>query len=90
MSSRLCCLTNAGLSSDLREALRRWMVWYRDGYSIADAESWIQHTIETTARGDAFHFAMVDHRTEFVGVISIEDVQRETGRAMLGYLDGLG
>ena len=27
-----------------RDALRRWMVWYRDEYSLADAELWIQHT----------------------------------------------
>ena len=68
-----------------RDALRRWMVWYRDDYNLADAESWIQQALESAATGRGFHFAIVDANGEFVGVISVEDVRPESGRAMLGY-----
>ena len=68
-----------------RDALRRWMAWYHDGYDLSDAESWIQHTVDAAATGTGFHFAMVDSTGELVGVISLEDVRPESGRAMLGY-----
>jgi len=68
-----------------RDALRRWMAWYHDDYDLSDAESWIQHTVDAAATGTGFHFAMVDSTGELVGVISLEDVRPESGRAMLGY-----
>jgi len=68
-----------------RDSLRRWMVWYRDEYSLADAESWIQQTLASAAAGTGFHFAIMDANGRLVGVISIEDVNRESGRGMLGY-----
>jgi RimJ/RimL family protein N-acetyltransferase len=61
------------------------MVWYRDDYDLAAAESWIQQTLETAAAGTGVHFAIIDAKGGLVGVISIEDVNRESGRGMLGY-----
>jgi RimJ/RimL family protein N-acetyltransferase len=68
-----------------RPALRRWMVWYQDSYSLAHAEAWIQHVAATAAAGTGFHFAILDAREDLVGVIGLEDVRSDSGRAMLGY-----
>lgn len=68
-----------------RAALRRWMVWYRDDYSLTDAESWIQHTVDRAAAGSDFHFAIVTADDALIGVIGIEDVSPRSGRAMVGY-----
>ncbi len=68
-----------------RPALRRWMVWYRDTYNLSDAEAWIQHATGTAAAGTGFHFAILDARQDLVGVIGLEGVGSESGRAMLGY-----
>ena len=68
-----------------RDALRRWMVWYRDDYDLGDAEAWIHNTVETAVAGRGFHFAIEDANAELIGVISVEDVSPESGRAMLGY-----
>ena len=65
-----------------RDALRRWMGWYRDEYDLSDAEHWVRHTVESAAAGSGFHFAIVD-TADVIGVISLEDVG--SGRAMLGY-----
>lgn len=68
-----------------RPALRRWMVWYRDTYNLSDAEAWIQHATETAAAGTGFHFTILDAEQDLVGVIGLEGVGSESGRAMLGY-----
>ena len=68
-----------------REALRRWMVWYRDSYAMADAEAWVRHAVASHAAGTDFHFAVCDDNSHLVGVLSLESVSSETGRAMLGY-----
>lgn len=68
-----------------REALRRWMVWYRDTYDLADAESWVGQAVARHAAGTDFHFAVRDPDSALAGVLSLEDVNDETGRAMLGY-----
>jgi ribosomal-protein-serine acetyltransferase len=68
-----------------REALRRWMVWYRDDYDNRAAEVWLQHTRAVTEAGTGFHFAICEPDGSLVGVISLEDVNEETRRAMLGY-----
>src|SRR5262245_6870012 len=67
-----------------RDALRRWMVWYSDSYSLADAETWIQHTLAARTEGTGFHFAICSPDDSLVGVIGLEEVTTG-GRAMLGY-----
>jgi ribosomal-protein-serine acetyltransferase len=68
-----------------RDALRRWMVWYRDDYNLSHAESWTRYAVDSTAANTGFHFAIADAQGELIGVISIEGVSPESGRAMLGY-----
>ena len=68
-----------------REALARWMVWYRDDYDVCAAEDWIRHTLATAATGTAFHFAILGPDDHVVGVISFEDISETPTRAMLGY-----
>ena len=67
-----------------RDALRRWMVWYRDAYGVSDAQRWIELALDARADGTGFHFAICDTTGSFVGVISLEGVT-EAGRSMLGY-----
>jgi RimJ/RimL family protein N-acetyltransferase len=68
-----------------RDALRRWMVWYHDAYDLGDAEMWVEHAIAEWAAGTAFHFAVCEPDDRLIGVLSLESVDEETGRAMLGY-----
>jgi ribosomal-protein-serine acetyltransferase len=68
-----------------RDALRRWMVWYRDAYALADAETWVRHAVASHAAGADFHFAVCDDTGQLAGVLGLESVSEETGRAMLGY-----
>jgi ribosomal-protein-serine acetyltransferase len=67
-----------------RDALRRWMVWYSDSYNLADAETWIQHTLAVRTQGTGFHFAICSQDNSLIGVIGLEEVT-VSGRAMLGY-----
>jgi ribosomal-protein-serine acetyltransferase len=67
-----------------RDALRRWMVWYQETYSIKHAEAWIQYTIDSAASGAGFHFAIVADG-DLVGVISVEGLTPDSRRGMLGY-----
>jgi RimJ/RimL family protein N-acetyltransferase len=68
-----------------RDALRRWMVWYSEAYSVTHAEAWIEQTLVARAGGTGFHFAICDANGVLVGVIGLEDVNAVTGRAMIGY-----
>jgi ribosomal-protein-serine acetyltransferase len=68
-----------------REAFRRWLVWYHDGYSLADAEAWLQRSLTEQGAGTGFHFAICREDGTLVGVTSLEDVSESAGRAMLGY-----
>lgn len=67
-----------------RDALRRWMVWYNDSYGLADAETWIQHTLAARTEGTGIHFAICAPDGSLVGVIGLEGITAG-GRAMLGY-----
>jgi RimJ/RimL family protein N-acetyltransferase len=68
-----------------RDALRRWMAWYRDDYDVRAAEEWIEHTLSGAVAGTDFHFAIVNQADELIGIIGFEDMSDESGRAMLGY-----
>jgi RimJ/RimL family protein N-acetyltransferase len=67
-----------------RDALRRWMEWYHDAYSLSDAETWITHTLAARSEGTGFHFAIVEADGRLVGTVGLEDVN-PASRAMLGY-----
>jgi RimJ/RimL family protein N-acetyltransferase len=68
-----------------RDALRRWMPWYRDQYSITDASTWIGASLAATAAGHGVQFAVIGHGNSLVGVIGFEDFSEQSGRAMIGY-----
>ena len=68
-----------------RDALRRWMAWYRDDYDIDAAAAWIDASLANAAAGTGYEFAILDGNNEVVGVIGLEDISRQSGRAMIGY-----
>ena len=68
-----------------RHTLSRWMAWCDDRYDIRAAQSWVETALTATAAGQAAHFAILTHTDTFVGIISLEDLNQQTGRAMLGY-----
>jgi RimJ/RimL family protein N-acetyltransferase len=67
-----------------RDALRRWMVWYRDDYDERAAGAWIRDAVASAAAGTGLEFAVLEGGA-LVGVAGLEDVSAESGRAMLGY-----
>jgi len=68
-----------------REALRRWMVWHDDAYDVKSAEAWVQYAVAAHTAGNSLHFSVRDADDQIVGVLSLEDISPETGRAMIGY-----
>lgn len=75
----------AAAVDDSREALRRWMVWYRDDYDVKAASDWIDAALAAAAAGIGVHFAISDGEDNFLGVIGFEDISDQSGRAMIGY-----
>ena len=45
----------------------------------------MRHAVAAHAAGTDFHFAVCDDNGQLVGVLGLESVSSETGRAMLGY-----
>lgn len=68
-----------------RDALRRWMPWYRDEYDTGTADAWIRHSLAGATAATDFTFAILDPTNTLIGVISFEGITRHCGRAMLGY-----
>ena len=75
----------AAAVNDSRDALRRWMVWYRDDYDVQTAQRWIENSLTSTAAGTAAQFAIVDEEHKLIGVLGFEDMNDQSERAMLGY-----
>ena len=86
---RPLALTDASAIADAvaqsHDALRRWMPWYDDHYDIETARSWIETSLVATANGQAAHFVVLAHDQSVVGIVSLEDMSKQTARAMLGY-----
>lgn len=61
------------------------MPWYRDDYDTHSAGVWIAASNASADHGTAIQFAILDHANALVGVIGFEDIEEQTGRAMLGY-----
>ena len=68
-----------------RDALRRWMSWYRDDYDIDAATAWIEASLASAAAGTAYEFAILDGTNAVIGVVGLEDISEQSGRAMIGY-----
>ena len=75
----------AAAVSQSRDALRRWMPWYRDDYDEQTAEAWIAASLAGASRGTTQHFAVLDDCGTVIGVIGVEDMDEESGRGMIGY-----
>jgi RimJ/RimL family protein N-acetyltransferase len=75
----------AAAVDESRDALRRWMVWYRDDYDAHAASAWIADALAKAAAGTAVQFAILTTDDKLVGVIGLEDIDEESGRAMIGY-----
>ena len=75
----------AAAVNESRDALRRWMAWYRDDYDVETAERWVETTLANAADGTAFHFAISDSAGDLIGVVGLEDLNEQSGRAMIGY-----
>jgi RimJ/RimL family protein N-acetyltransferase len=68
-----------------RDALRRWMPWYHDAYDVRDAVAWIDASVVAASTSRGMQFAILGDADAFLGVVGIEGLDNETGRAMIGY-----
>ncbi len=68
-----------------RDALRRWMSWYSDDYDMDAATAWIEASLASAAAGSGYEFAVLDGNNAVVGVIGLEGIGEQSGRAMMGY-----
>ena len=68
-----------------RDALRRWMEWYRDDYDVHTATSWIDYALADAAAGTGQAFAILNDAKQLVGIIGFEDISEQSDRAMIGY-----
>ena len=75
----------AAAVDESRDALRRWMVWYRDDYDVHAASAWIADSLAVAAAGTGVQFAILTADAELVGVVGLEDISAQSGRAMIGY-----
>lgn len=75
----------AAAVDESRDALRRWMVWYRDDYDARAASAWIADSLAITAAGTGVQFAIIAGDNELVGIVGLEDIGDPSGRAMVGY-----
>lgn len=75
----------AAAVDESRDALRRWMVWYRDDYDAHAAGAWIAASLANAAAGTGFQFAILTADDKLAGVLGLEDIDQESGRAMIGY-----
>lgn len=75
----------AAAVDESRDALRRWMVWYRDDYDVQAARDWIEDSISHASAGTGIQFAISDGEHDLVGVVGFEGMKSQSGRAMIGY-----
>ncbi len=63
----------------------RWMQWCHPGYAEHESVAWIENCHAQWQRGDAYEFAMFDAADQYVGGAGINDVNRLSNFANLGY-----
>ena len=62
-----------------------WMPWCHPKYSESDANAWVQATLDGHRNGTMYDFAIIDGSGRFAGGCGINQVNRFTGVANLGY-----
>ena len=61
------------------------MVWYRDDYDADTASAWIADSLAIAAAGSGIQFAILPADAQLVGVVGLENINEQSGRAMIGY-----
>jgi ribosomal-protein-serine acetyltransferase len=74
----------ARLVDDNREHLGRWLPWVTPTYGIVEAEGFIVRNLENIANGRGLYVAICERRQP-VGMVGVENLEWELGRATLGY-----
>jgi len=66
------------------DALRPWMPWCHDDYSISDSGEWAGRQIEAFNEKREFHFAIL-YGQQFAGVCGLNAIRQTDRLANLGY-----
>lgn len=70
------------------DSLSYWLPWCHAGYSLADAEAWVAHSVMAWQNGTEFPFGIFDGRGELLGGAGLNHVNRAHGLANIGYWIG--
>jgi RimJ/RimL family protein N-acetyltransferase len=62
-----------------------WMTWCSLGYSLEDARSWAVETSGARVEGAAFSFLILDPSGRVLGVVGLNQINKEQRFANLGY-----
>jgi ribosomal-protein-serine acetyltransferase len=65
--------------------LSPWLPWAKADYSANDALTWVNLTRDGHATGAMYDFAVFDGTGQYAGGCGINQINRETGVANLGY-----
>ena len=77
------------LVRESRASLSRWLPWCHAGYGLADARSWIDHSLASWQARSAFPFAVVDAEGgALLGSAGLSHVDITQKTANLGYWVG--
>ena len=69
-----------------KQALERWMSWYRPGFSLQDARAWIQHCRAEWEGGGDREFGIFDARSgEILGCAGVNQLNRVHAFGNVGY-----
>lgn len=62
-----------------------WMLWAHEGYTLAEAETWVTLATNAFDAREQFEFAIVDADGRLVGGCGINQIDEVTRRANVGY-----
>ena len=62
-----------------------WMAWCHEGYSLDDAQQWVDTQVDLAKKGLAFEFAIFDENDRFLGGCGINQINKDNRFANLGY-----
>jgi RimJ/RimL family protein N-acetyltransferase len=62
-----------------------WMAWCHEGYSLDDAQQWVDTQVDLAKKRLAFEFAIFDENARFLGGCGINQINDYNRFANLGY-----
>jgi len=62
-----------------------WMPWCHAGFTLDDANTWVERKVQTFAERAEFEFVMVDAAGVLVGACGLNQIDPANRRANLGY-----